>query len=198
MIFDFSAEVGDTITNIQYSAEDTLQVFLSSKGTGNFLGVETQWWEFFIDQTQLIDDAISYTVADSLGIVEIRSIWVDERISGAVINGVTYGNITDVQNNDEPISKFSLEQNYPNPFKPVTTIKYSIPRQANVGNEDFRSVQLKIFDVLGNEIATLVNEQKSPGVYEVTFDGNNLSSGVYFYSLQVDTYNETKKLILMK
>jgi len=83
-----------------------------------------------------------------------------------------------------------LKQNYPNPFNPTTNIKYQIANK--------KLVILKIYDILGKEIETLVNERQSPGVYEVTFDGSALSSGVYFYKLTADNYSETKKLVLIK
>ncbi len=87
--------------------------------------------------------------------------------------------------------KYTLEQNYPNPFNPTTSIKYSVKN-----NE---LVSLKIYDVLGNEIKTLVNEQKSAGNYEVTFNAANLSSGVYFYRLKTSSgILMTKKLVLLK
>jgi hypothetical protein len=85
---------------------------------------------------------------------------------------------------------FTLSQNYPNPFNPSTKIKYSIPHSSDV--------KIKVFDILGNEIATLVNEEKSAGVYEITFFAGNLSSGVYFYQLQAGEFVQTKKMILMK
>jgi photosystem II stability/assembly factor-like uncharacterized protein len=85
---------------------------------------------------------------------------------------------------------FGLLQNYPNPFNPVTKIKYTIAENSNVS--------LKIFDILGREIVTLVNQQQSTGIYEVTFDANNYSSGIYFYRLQAGNYNEIKKMILQK
>jgi len=88
-----------------------------------------------------------------------------------------------------PIS-YSLNQNYPNPFNPVTTIKYQIP--------ELSFVTLKVYDVLGNEIATLVNDEKPAGSYEVEFDGTELTSGVYFYRLLAGSFVETKKMILMK
>ena len=87
---------------------------------------------------------------------------------------------------------FSLEQNYPNPFNPSTTIKYTIPNVALSGVEGSRVI-LKIYDVLGNEIATLVNENKPAGNYEVTFDAKNLSSGIYYCKLQAGSFNQINK-----
>jgi hypothetical protein len=94
--------------------------------------------------------------------------------------------------------QFALEQNYPNPFNPTTTIRYQIA--------DARLVTLKIYDVLGREVATLVNEIKQPGYYSLQWNGSNIGSGLYFYRLearqtaggQAGTFTETKKLILMK
>lgn len=87
-------------------------------------------------------------------------------------------------------TQFSLEQNYPNPFNPATIIKFSVPQKS--------FVSLKIFDVLGKEVQTLVEEEKSEGTYEVTFDAANLPSGVYFYTMQTDNFLSTKKLIVLK
>lgn len=87
-------------------------------------------------------------------------------------------------------NKFLLEQNYPNPFNPSTRIKYSIP------TSEF--VTLKVYDVLGNEVAALVNEEKPAGSYEVTFDASQLSSGIYFYTLKVGSFIETKKMTFLK
>ena len=92
---------------------------------------------------------------------------------------------------DEKIpTEYKLDQNYPNPFNPTTVISYQLPAISHV--------TLKIFDLLGREVATLVNEEKSAGNYKVTFDGNRLSSGIYFYQLKVNDYTSTKKLMLLK
>jgi hypothetical protein len=87
-------------------------------------------------------------------------------------------------------TEFSLLQNFPNPFNPSTTIKYSVPQQSQV--------KIKVFDVLGEEIETLVNEEKPAGTYELTWNATNLPSGVYFYRLQVGDFIQTKKMILIK
>ena len=87
-------------------------------------------------------------------------------------------------------SVISLEQNYPNPFNPATKVKYSIPKEAQV--------ILKVYDLLGNEIITLVNEQKPAGTYDITWHAANLPSGVYFYQFKVGDFIQTKKMILLK
>ncbi|HEX9739434.1 MAG TPA: T9SS type A sorting domain-containing protein, partial [Ignavibacteriaceae bacterium] len=94
--------------------------------------------------------------------------------------------------------KFVLYQNYPNPFNPVTKIKYSIPNVIASETKQSQLTTIKIYDVLGREVAVLVNEFKPPGVYEVEFDGSNLSSGVYFYTLTSGSFTDTKKLIFIK
>ena len=96
------------------------------------------------------------------------------------------------------VKKYELFQNYPNPFNPTTTIKYSIPNAGNVGTRLALPVQLIIYDILGNKIATLVNEQKPPGVYEIEFNASNIASGIYFYRLQSKDYVITKKMMLVK
>jgi hypothetical protein len=95
-------------------------------------------------------------------------------------------------------AEFSLTQNYPNPFNPSTKIKYSIPSITLRQAQSDIHVSLKVFDVLGNEIETLVNEEKPVGTYEVTWYAQNLPSGVYFYQLRAGDFIQTKKMILLK
>lgn len=87
-------------------------------------------------------------------------------------------------------NEYILYDNFPNPFNPNSKIKYSIPQTSNV--------VIKVFDVLGNEIETLVNDEKTSGTYEITWYAGNLQSGVYFYRLQAGDFIETKKMVLMK
>ena len=94
--------------------------------------------------------------------------------------------------------EFSLAQNYPNPFNPTTTIKFQIPRQTDGGQANSSFVILKVFDLLGRGVATLVNEEMKPGSYERTFNGSGLASGVYLYRLQAAGFVQTKKLILLR
>jgi len=108
---------------------------------------------------------------------------------------IFYASLTDIRNNEISKNNFVLSQNYPNPFNPTTKIQYTIP---TVGVQRAVSVQLEIYNVLGKEVATLVNESKSAGNYEVEFDASSLPSGVYFYQLKVGNSIETKKMILMR
>jgi len=94
-------------------------------------------------------------------------------------------------NIDESIpGRFHLSQNYPNPFNPTTTIKYQIP--------ELSFVTIKVYNVLGGEIATLVNEEKPVGSYEVEFNASTIASGIYFYQLKAGVFVATKKMVLMK
>jgi len=98
---------------------------------------------------------------------------------------------TDIGGNQSGMpTRFELSQNYPNPFNPSTQIKFSVPKEG--------FVNIKVFDVLGREVRTLVNEVKKPGYYSVDFDGANLSSGFYFYRMETSSYVETKKMMLLK
>jgi hypothetical protein len=91
---------------------------------------------------------------------------------------------------DEIPSGYGLEQNYPNPFNPITTIKYDLPKESQV--------TLKLFNILGQEVATLVNEEQKAGYKSVDWDGSNVSSGVYFYRMQAGDFMQTRKLVLLK
>jgi hypothetical protein len=98
--------------------------------------------------------------------------------------------VVDVEDEINIPIEFALEQNYPNPFNPSTKIKYSVPQSSYV--------LIKVFDILGNEIETLVNEEKQSGTYGLTWSAANLPSGVYFYQLRAGDFIQTKKMVLMK
>jgi hypothetical protein len=111
--------------------------------------------------------------------------------------------VTDVKEEEQIPSEFSLAQNYPNPFNPSTKIRYSIPSvtfssSSRAESRDGGLVTLKVYDILGNEVATLVNEEKPAGSYEVEFNASQLSSGIYFYKLSAGTFTETKKMTVLK
>jgi uncharacterized repeat protein (TIGR02543 family) len=99
-------------------------------------------------------------------------------------------NITSVKDGNGIPTKFNLSQNYPNPFNPTTTIDYSVPKTS--------FVILKVYDALGKEVTTLINEEESTGNYTTEFDASNLSSGIYFYQIRTNEFIQTNKMMLMK
>jgi hypothetical protein len=110
--------------------------------------------------------------------------------TGSTFYPFTWTDFTSVENNYDPVLSFKLFQNYPNPFNPTTKIKYEIPEMS--------FVTIKVYDVLGKEIATLVNEEKPYGNFEVEFNGHGLASGIYYYRIMAGNFLQTKKMILLK
>ncbi len=117
-----------------------------------------------------------------------------------VIDFTAATNPVGVESEEHEVTEFHLSQNYPNPFSAkggqTTTIKYTIPKISGV--EMQHSASLRVYNILGEEIATLVNKRQTPGNYSVTFDAGKLTSGIYFYRLQVGNYSATKKMILIR
>jgi mannose/cellobiose epimerase-like protein (N-acyl-D-glucosamine 2-epimerase family) len=143
--------------------------------------------------TQVLKDGQTYTNYDPVD----RVLMLPAGESGHF--EVTYETtVTQIASNRQlELNNFRLYQNYPNPFNPTTKIKYNVP-PAITSFKNSELVKLKVYDILGYEIATLVDEQKSAGSYEVEFDASHLSSGIYFYTLTSGDFTETKKMMLIK
>jgi hypothetical protein len=122
----------------------------------------------------------------------IRIINVDDDLIADVSDAVfTIDIVTGLEEDKQSIpSEFNLSQNYPNPFNPVTLIKYQVPEAS--------LVSIKVYDIIGREVAVLVNEEKSPGNYQVSFSSENLASGVYFYKMVAGDFSSVKKMNLLK
>jgi len=136
---------------------------------------------------------------------QIFNVWQDNREKGVGYD--IWTNVFDYQDfitavdesSVELPNEFVLNQNYPNPFNPTTTIKYSIPNVVKLSPDlSLQPTQLHIYDILGRKVKTLINKQQSPGNYEVTFDASELSSGIYFYTLNTGEFVQTKKMMLLK
>ncbi|MFZ4590488.1 MAG: T9SS type A sorting domain-containing protein [Ignavibacteria bacterium] len=134
------------------------------------------------------------------------NLWRDTRLGGhpqMYLNVRSYTNpdsVVSVNNISTEIScSYSLSQNYPNPFNPSTKIRFDVATSLSLPNVSIGNpVQLKVYDVMGREVQTLVNESLKPGIYEVTFDGEALTSGVYFYKLQCGDFVQTNRMVLIK
>ena len=142
-----------------------------------------------IEQRSLINGTLVTSATDTDGVWPSGAHTVNP--SGGTTEIVFTGTDTGIRGTSTIPKEFSLLQNYPNPFNPQTTISYSLPQTS--------TVTLKVYDLMGREIVTLIqNERKAPGNYEISFNALNLSSGVYFYKLQTQSYVQTKRMILLK
>ncbi|MCX7611862.1 MAG: choice-of-anchor A family protein [Ignavibacterium sp.] len=163
---------------------------LSVDGNGNLYASS---WEAGVFSTNINSNSWQPI---GLGGFGVSSIMVNS-MSNAVFAGTSNGLVLrlsdapqSVNNNFELPNEFKLEQNYPNPFNPVTTIKFSLPKDG--------FVKLSVYDILGREVSSIVNEFKSAGNYSVNFDAANLASGVYFYKIEVNGFSDIKKMTIIK
>jgi len=173
---------------LEYWFKDSENNFYSKEvDTLNFTG-----WK--MKDVKLSDVALGNLWFEGIGIKQVSS----TNISGKIyVDDAQYDFATPVENEVANIpTEYLLSQNYPNPFNPSTVIKYSIPSvQTRVGGG---FVTLKIYDILGSEVATLVNQRQGSGNYSVTFDASNLTSGVYFYRLNSGSFTKSMKMLLIK
>ncbi|HEX7358642.1 MAG TPA: T9SS type A sorting domain-containing protein [Ignavibacteriaceae bacterium] len=151
--------------------------------------------------TQLLNDGAYFDHVLGVWYYDVIQKWILYTEDGApftlglkynvyVSNSTGIPTSVEEENNPTVVNNFELQQNYPNPFNPTTQIRFSLAEQSQV--------TLKVYNILGKEIATLVNDVQSSGVHEVSFDGSGLASGVYFYTLQAGKFTETRKMILIK
>jgi len=155
-------------------------------------GVHSNWVHEIMDISEYVNNPFTFRYLLKSDDIIFMDGWYVDNVKISVFD---FPN--DVEQSNQAPTEFCLEQNYPNPFNPSTTFRYSIPNASEV--------TIKVYDILGKEIETLVNEEKPAGTYEVTWYAANLPSGVYFYQLkatpsggQAGSFGETKKMILMK
>ena len=152
-------------------------------------------WMFYkeerIVENELIDNT-NYQIS-TFGVDEKNELYFADYSNGKIYT--FEGTAVSVFNKNNNMN-FSLQQNYPNPFNPSTAIKYSIPNVASSFSSSY--VILKVYDLLGREVTTLVNEEQLPGNYEVKFNGRNLSSGIYFAKLTTGSFSKTISMQLIK
>jgi hypothetical protein len=167
-----TGEVLGLFDNITYTKENLFQYNnISYQVNTQGIGNRTVRLRLSVDDNFSPDYSLSQKYADEDLLMKVQTKEVSYK-----------GSIT--------IDSYDLAQNYPNPFNPSTIIKYQIPEDG--------VVTLKIYDILGKEVTTLVNEQKSVGKYELNFNASNLASGVYIYRIQVNDFTSSRKMMLLK
>jgi hypothetical protein len=171
----------DTLTkSLELNQNGDIFVLTSTKGVFKSNDEGTSWSKF--------NEGIWNSRLMNIAVDSADFLYVGTRGSG--VFKTIKSSITNIVEPFQSLNNFLLQQNYPNPFNPITSIQYTI------GSKQF--VTLKVYDVLGNEIATLVNEEKPSGMYNEQFTMENYSSGIYFYKLQAGEFVQTKKMIYLK
>jgi hypothetical protein len=188
LLYDFSRLPGDTIV---WNPGGYICVLLSID-TAEVLGRLLRRWTFGRAWGQFTGEVD--VVTDSLGLTTVTNLEPPTQrvLTGARIDGRNYGSIMQVKNNSDlnlP-AHMVLMQNYPNPFNPSTTISFSLPRTENI--------TLKVYDLLGREVATLVEGRKEAGEHSVKWNAESFASGVYFCRLKAGDFVQTRKLVLVR
>ncbi len=188
-VYNLRAATG-TLDSVQWRGLFTARV---SVGTAFVFGRQRATRTYSFDGIVLF----SATLADGLGIIEAidfaDGVWPyysRSSIRGCVIRDTLYGVLLNVPRFEGLPASYELYQNYPNPFNPSTEIRYQISSAGHVS--------LKVFDLLGREVATLVDEEKLPGIHAVTWNAAGFASGVYLYRLQAGSFVETKRLMIIR
>jgi len=157
---------------------------------------DTVYWSFkYTAPDSIVTDTI-YSVANSVNGDSIPSSLDKWNFGNNFVVNV-YDNPVGIKQETILSGEFTLEQNYPNPFNPITNIGFRISDLPD-GKAGFGFVTLDVYDILGKEVATLVNENKSPGSYQVSFDASGLSSGIYYLAVRFSNLIQTKKMLLLK
>lgn len=189
-IFNLHSTEGETY---QYGKEEYQITTLKNIDTLNIFNDKVKVLDFVLETG--LDITNEFQLSDKYGFIKYDNIgyggWSYSNLIGCIINGKSYGDVTsiDPMENQTP-SSYKLYQNYPNPFNPVTTIMFNLPYT--------QKVELKIYNALGNEIATLINGIQRAGIHKIKFDGKNLSSGIYIYQIRADHFKGSKKFVLLK
>jgi hypothetical protein len=185
--FVYPTEIRGEITDI---IGTPTQLFVAANS--NFYAatsIATQWT--VLNDGMVEPSAKNIAVADSMLLLATSDHYIYSRPLSQIVTSVD-GNAQGTP------GSFSLEQNYPNPFNPATTIGYSVGVVSGQPSVVSNLVRLAVYDLLGREVAVLVDEKKQPGDYKVTFDGSGLASGVYFYRMQAGDFVQTRKLLLIR
>lgn len=166
--------------------------------TGTLIAKENLYYMVWVHTIVTKNGTLAYSVSSSDNAVITDnyifilgdSVKFSKWNAGSTFYPFRWTDVTKTEHQETSPSQFTLYQNYPNPFNPTTKIKYQVP--------ELTQVRVTVYDVLGKEIKTLVNEEKPAGIYELEFDGTSLPSGVYLYRIEAGMYSDTKKFILLK
>lgn len=178
----------NALTNVEANS-DTIWIGTQNSGVVKYDG--QNWVTYNTQNSGLPNDSNSVLPSNTINAIasdKLGNTWIGTNSGIAIYNETGIVSVKNIL--DQIPNEYSLHQNFPNPFNPSTRIKFVIPKSGNV--------RLRVFDQLGREVRTLVNEELSGGSYEYELDGSGLASGVYFYRLETVGISETKKMLLVK
>jgi hypothetical protein len=184
----FKAPFGLSMNSNTLSGIHSLPSMIIDVYKANRFELAPSAYEWLGSTTTNANGVFSFLISDTS--VEAVAVTATNPLAGMTSSFAKLSIRTDVDNKVNLPTKFSLKQNYPNPFNPTTTISFSLPSKS--------FVSLKVFDLIGREVATIVSEEMSAGNYTKQWNAAALTSGIYFYRLQSGTFTETKKLVLLK
>jgi len=189
-IFDLHSNIGD---NYNYSRYEYQISTLQNRDTINYFNEEIEVLSYKL--AAFADADFELVLSHKYGFINYKNIgyggWSYYNLRGCIINGETFGDVTSVERDEETVPfEYELSQNYPNPFNPTTNISYKLPLSQNV--------EIKVYDILGNEVATLINEYQIAGEHKISFYGNSFVSGVYIYQIITQDFQKAYKMILLK
>lgn len=198
---DFAMDLAiDSIDNLYVTGESHDQVSVGMSYTVTYSKDGDEGWIYKFDPpNSTFEEAFRLFIGDSNNVYIGGNNGEPGFGSDFLAFKIGYGLGLGISQHSNNISNgFYLSQNYPNPFNPTTMIKFSVPNTVFTNFVSATNISLKVFDVLGREVRTLVNEQKTSGQYVIQFDGSNLSSGIYYYVLHAGNFTDSKKMILIK
>lgn len=200
LIMDFKMEVGDSIPISREPGSSGYTVCTEKKEVTTFIGTTDVQKSFFLDwYSTAVDEEQTFTLQRGVGLYFFKpSFHSSEQLVAAIISGVVYGD-TNVVSVKDPVQRipndFIVHQNFPNPFNASTTISFKLPTSTDV--------KIKIYDILGNQVTVLINENLNAGQYEVQWHGKNnlgkdVSSGLYIVTVTTETSVQVRKALLLK
>ena len=194
-VYEYNNSIDSEFVLIDFSQQDTSDFdYIIEVDTISFwneirIKVCIDYWHSINDYSVCYTEGIGQTASFSSG---HGGLGYSTNIVAALLSGIKYGDtvLVDVKKEEQKPSGYELFQNYPNPFNPITTIKFAIPYDSYIS--------LSIYNVQGEKIKDLINEELKQGIYKIKFDASNISSGVYFYQLRAKNFIKTKKLLFIK
>lgn len=190
LLFDFAPDAGDTLATYPWGDSDTLDIYLIQRDSVTVFGRRLRHWVFAYNIRKVIDDERVIDVVDSVGITELSLASGTSVIASATIDGTVYQTVSVLPDQSTVPQSIELHQNFPNPFNPSTTIRFSLPKKA--------VASLDVYDALGRMVRHYACRELPAGDHSVTVEAAGLASGLYLYRLVVGAESQVRRFVILK